>query len=42
MHNDEYLCKAKELEEEDIVCKQGKAEAIKKTKIINTNEGRLK
>ena len=29
MHNDKYLCKA-EGSVEDIVCKQGKADAIKK------------
>jgi hypothetical protein len=28
-HNDKYLCKAKGIDE-DIVCKQGKADAIKK------------
>jgi hypothetical protein len=38
MHNDKYLCKAKGLDE-DIVCKQGKADAIKKIRMINTNEG---
>ncbi len=31
MHNDKYLCKADGLDE-DIVCKQGKTDAIKKIK----------
>ena len=37
MHNDKYLFRAKGFDE-DIVCKQGKADAIKKIRMINTNE----
>jgi hypothetical protein len=38
MHNDNYFCKADDRLNEDIVCKQGKADAIKKIRMINTNE----
>jgi hypothetical protein len=40
IHNDKYLCKAKELDE-DIVCKQGKADAIKKIKCSKSENKRL-
>jgi hypothetical protein len=38
MHNNKYLCRAKGFDE-DIVCKQSKADAIKKIRIINTKVG---
>ncbi len=41
MHNDKYLCKAKGFRE-DIVCKEGKADAIMKIRMIKTKKGRLK
>jgi|MudIll2142460700_1097286.scaffolds.fasta_scaffold482116_1 hypothetical protein len=41
MHNYKYLCKAKG-SDEDIVCKQGKADAIKKVDCSNSENKRLK
>ena len=40
MHNNKYLCRAKGFDE-DIVCKQSKADAIKKIRIINTKAGQI-
>ena len=41
MHNDQYLCNAKGLDE-DIVCRQGKADAIKKIKRLESENKKLK
>jgi len=38
IYNDKYRCKVDKGLNEDIVCKQGKADAIKKIRMINTNE----
>ena len=40
-HNDQYFCTAKGLDE-DIVCKQGKADAIKKVKCLTPENKSLK
>ena len=40
-HNDKYLCKA-DGSDDDIVCKQGKADAIKKVDCSKSEKKRLK
>jgi len=40
-HNDQYLCTAIDIYE-DIICKQGKADAIKKVKSLKPENKKLK
>jgi len=42
IYNDKYLCKVDEGLNEDIICKQGKEDAIKKIKRLESENKKLK